>query len=111
MKTANLNLKLNKVTDYFNWPVIGRVVLASMSYLFILAIFPYIFGRKNNFIFFHAKQGIALLVVWALLLFSFYVLFLPWLIALALVILIVIGIVNCVRQKERALPVIGKLVF
>lgn len=90
----------------FNW----LTVFGILSYLQILALVPFFFGRKSPFVSFHARQGILLLFIWVLFLFSFFVPLLPWIFALYLVAAIVWGIVNVVMGRERELPLIGKLV-
>ena len=109
MEQKSPRVNFNKLNSLLNWPLIGKVALAAMSYLFILVIFPLIFGRKNQFIAFHARQGLILLIIWAIGLFSFYLPLLPWLVALLVLVLVIVGITNTIMQKERALPIIGRL--
>ena len=89
---------------------INRVTILSLfSYLYILVVIPMIFSRKNQFVKFHAKQGLLLFAFWSLAIFSLYVPFLPWLFALLIVFFILFGIVNVFLSRERSLPVIGRL--
>lgn len=105
-----LKSKFNKK----NFPVpriraINRVTaLSLLSYLYILVIVPLIFSRKNQFVKFHAKQGLILFAFWSLAIFSLYIPLLPWLFALLIVFFILFGIVNVFLSRERLLPVIGK---
>ncbi|MBF0400432.1 MAG: hypothetical protein HQL90_06655 [Magnetococcales bacterium] len=46
-------------------------LLAAMSYLAILCLFPLVFGENNEFIRFHARQG---LILWAWTLLSIFAL-------------------------------------
>lgn len=105
-----LKSKFNKK----NFPVpriraINRItVLSLFSYLHVLVIVSLIFSRKNQFIKFHAKQGLILFAFWSLAMFSLYVPLLPWLFALLIVFFILFGIVNVFLSRERFLPVIGR---
>ena len=93
-----------------DWRLAGKIVLAAMSYLFILVLIPLIVGkiRKNDFLLFHAKQGVALLLIYAFGIFSFYLPVLPILFKLILVFFVVIGIYNSIMQKMKPLPIIGR---
>jgi len=93
-----------------DWRLAGKIVLAALSYLPIVVVIPLLIGsiKKNSFILFHAKQGIALLLIWAFGIFSFYLPVLPILIALMLLFFIVVGIYNSITQKIRPLPFIGR---
>jgi len=106
-----LNFKLNSNKINFNGGgrKSAKLLIVSMSYLFVLVIFPLIFAKKSQFAAFHAKQGLALLVVWVIGIFSFYVPYLPWVIALIILFLVITGISNVLLQKERALPIVGRL--
>lgn len=83
--------------------------LAVLSYISVLTFIPLIFSRKNSFIKFHAKQGIVLLVVWAVGMFSFYLPVLPYLFALFIAFSIIFGIVNVLLGRERPVLWVGRL--
>ncbi len=87
----------------------SMTILAILSYLYILVIIPIIFGSKKPFIQYHTRQGMALLIVWVLFAFSFYLPVAPWIFALFIVVCIIVGIINVVTGHERPLPLIGKL--
>lgn len=84
--------------------------LAMLSYLNILVLIPLIAGKNRPFITFHAKQGLALLAVSVVGVFSFYLPVFPWLFTLFVLICIIFGLVNVFTSKERRLPLIGKFV-
>lgn len=86
----------------------GITVLALLSYLHVLVLIPMIFGRKSQFVQYHVRQGVILLVFWLLFSFSFYVPLLPWLFALYILAAIVLGIYNVFRGLERPLFLMGK---
>jgi len=87
----------------------GVTILAILSYLYILVLIPIIFGSKKPFIQYHTRQGMALLVLWVVFAFSFFVPILPWIVGLYILVCIVVGIINVVTGHERELPLIGKL--
>ncbi|QQS16036.1 MAG: DUF4870 domain-containing protein [Candidatus Moraniibacteriota bacterium] len=88
---------------------------AALSYIGALVIFPLITKQDDNFVLFHAKQGIVLVFFGigfsVIANISFEVGALPITIGVWVVSLIfsIIGIANCVRGKETKLPIIGNL--
>lgn len=84
------------------------LVFGIMCYLHILAIIPYFFERKDYFVQYHSKQGIALLIVWAIGLFSFYLPVVPYIFAILIAYFMISGLKNIVLRKESPLPIIGK---
>jgi uncharacterized membrane protein len=83
-------------------------IMATFSYLGILVLIPLIFGRKNEFIMYHARQGVALLGLWVIGIFSFYIPFLPWFVTIFILIEIIVGIVHVFTHREKRLPIIGR---
>lgn len=83
-------------------------VIAILSYLHILVLVPILLSKKNNFIYYHAKQGAALMVVWVVALFTFYLPAIFWLFFLYIAICIIYGIVNVFLGREKPLPLIGR---
>lgn len=88
-----------------------KSLIAAASYVGPLIIIPFLTNKEDPFTRFHLKQGILVfipsLVIWA---FSGYM-FGLWpiirIFSLAILVLSVIGIVNALQGKERALPLIG----
>jgi uncharacterized membrane protein len=109
MKKLKLNLKLKKI----NWPKIQdmkkEAPLALLSYLHILVIIPLIFSKKSDFVKYHSRQGLMLLLFWILVGFSFYVPYLPWLLLIIIFVDILYGIIHVVLGKTRPMPLIGKM--
>lgn len=89
----------------FNW----LTILTLLSYFNILVLIPFFGLRKSQFGEYHARQGLALLAVWVIGGFSFYLPVLPYLFAFFILICMVYGIVNVFLGRERHLPLIGKL--
>ncbi len=88
--------------------------IAFLSYILILFIVPLVLDPKNEFVKFHAKQGIilflffiAVYIVGALLPIIGWFIIAP-LGIFAWLILAIYGIYNALTGKEEPLPVIGK---
>jgi uncharacterized membrane protein len=88
-----------------NWVTI----LSFLSYLNILALVSFAASKNMPFVRFHAKQGLVLLAFFGIAMFSFYVPFLFWIVALFYAVYILLGIINSFRGSERHLPLIGRL--
>ena len=83
-------------------------VMGILCYLNILALIPYFFGRKDYFVEYHSKQGLAMLIVWSLAVFSFFFPVLPYLFTILIVYLMLSGFINIALGKEKPLPIIGR---
>ncbi len=87
-------------------------VIALLSYLGILIIVPILVDKDNEFVKFHIKQGLVLLIVGIATMFIGIVPIIGWLLApfilLACLIFAIIGIINVLGKKKKELPVIGK---
>jgi len=86
--------------------------IAVLSYLGILVIIPILTNKDDDFVKFHIKQGLVLLIVWVFNMFVGVVPILGWiiapLIALVLLVFVVIGIINVLSGKKKQLPLIGQ---
>ncbi len=104
-----INLKAINLRD---WPELHKLrhdaFLAFLSYLHILVFIPLLFGKKDEFVHYHAKQGFLLLIVWFLFGFSLFLPYLPWLFIILIAICMVSGIVNVLLGKKRPMLLIGK---
>lgn len=97
-------------------------LMGVLAYLGILCLIPLFAAKDSDFAQFHAKQGLTLFaleavlsVIWIVLVpmavfgGGFFGLLMPivWLLNLGCLILSIIGIVNVVNKKREPLPVIG----
>jgi uncharacterized membrane protein len=93
---------------------------AALSYLLVGIIWYFVDEKmkKNNFAKFHAKQGLALLivwividVVWTILTFASFGLFafIWWIVWVVFLVLWLWGIINALNGKETPLPGINVL--
>ena len=99
-----------------------NTLLGILSYLPILCVVPLLTKKDNDFVYFHAKQGLALFgveiivyIISTILRASIFSLgFLVvlnvifTLIDLGLVVLALIGIVNVTQNQKKELPLIGQ---
>ncbi|HEX5429986.1 MAG TPA: DUF4870 domain-containing protein [Patescibacteria group bacterium] len=82
--------------------------MALLSYIGILVIIPLVSdSRHDPFVKFHAKQGLALLIVWVLGSVFFWIPVIGWLLWLCVFVLMILGIMNAVNGQEKELPIIG----
>lgn len=107
----NLKGKIKQPHISFSWirKIRSDALWGIAAYLHLLIVLPLIFKRKDQFVQYHIKQGIAVLFIWVLFLFSFFVPVLPWLFGFLLLVLILAGITNVIMSRERPLPLIGRI--
>lgn len=97
----------------------SNIGMAILAYIGILVIIPLVTNKDDQFVKFHSKQGLVLLiieiVIWAFSSFFFMVPFLGffigqlfWLVWLGVVALIIIGIMNAANGQMKELPIIGQ---
>lgn len=79
-------------------------VWALLSYLGVLAIVPLIGKTDSPFAQFHAKQGIVILIGWALTWLPFGFVF-----GIAAIVLSVLGLINVAKGEKGKLPFVGEL--
>lgn len=84
-------------------------IIAGLSYFQILVIVPLILRKRDELIRYHSNQGLVLLVIWVLFVFSFFFPILPYLFALYILSSIIIGIMNISLGNKRPILFIGKL--
>lgn len=83
--------------------------MAILAYLGILIIIPFLTDAKNDpFVKFHLKQGLVMLILYIVGSFIFWVPVVGWLLWIACLILMAIGISNAASGKEKELPIVGK---
>jgi len=90
----------------------NRTLMGILSYLGILIVIPFLVSKNDTFVKFHLKQGFVLfvieIIVWLGMGIFWPLIPLFFLINIGVVILIIIGILNVVNKREKALPVVGK---
>ena len=84
-------------------------LIALLSYLSILFLFPLNFFRKDEFAHYHAKQGVVLFILAIALTFTFWAPILAWICTLAYLVIWVTGIINALSGKKEPVPVVGRI--
>lgn len=87
-------------------------IMAALSYVGPLVIVPFLVKKEDAFVKFHVKQGLVVfgleLILYVLSGFMLhFIMPIMSLINLALLVLSIIGILNALQRKEKALPVVG----
>lgn len=82
-------------------------LIALVSYLSILFLIPLNLCKKDEFIQYHAKQGMMLFVLAIALTFTFWVPILAWVCWLAFLVIWVTGVINVLSGKTEPVPVVG----
>lgn len=87
--------------------------MAILAYLGILILIPFLTEAKNDpFVKFHMKQGLTLIILFVASMIIGVVPLLGWLISFVLcvagLIFVIIGILNVLGGKQKELPIIGK---
>jgi len=94
-------------------------ILAIISYIGILCLVPILMKEKDEFVKFHARQGLVLficeIISWIVFYYIFnvwfyvyFLLFLGNLVGLVWVILSIIGIMNVLANKKQEIPIVGQ---
>lgn len=87
-------------------------LMGVLCYLGILIIIPFLMAKDSKFVKFHLNQGLILIVVGLIAYVAGWVpaigSLVSNLLSIACFVLMIIGIVNVVQDKEAQLPIIGK---
>lgn len=89
-----------------------NTLMGILAYLGPLVIVSFLVAKDDSFVKFHIKQGLVLFVVEVAMWFIGSILpplwGLLWVVNLAVLIFVIIGIINVVHGQEKELPIIGK---
>lgn len=107
--------------DYTEKEKSEGIFFGILSYLSVLCLIPYFLENKNNFVKFHAKQGLNLflleiivgfsasVLVVLLLFLGFAVVLVRNIIECIFFVVSIIGIIDVVQGKARELPIVNKI--
>lgn len=84
-------------------------ILAAISYIWILALVPLLLKRDNEFVMFHAKQGLVLFIIEVIGAFIFWIPVIGWLLWVLVVVLAIVGFLSALQGKRVELPVVSML--
>lgn len=86
--------------------------MALLSYIGILVLVPLLAAKEDEFVQFHAKQGLVLLIAGVIGMFIGVIPIIGWILApfitLAWLVFAILGIMNVVGNKKKELPIIGQ---
>lgn len=86
--------------------------IAIFSYLGIFCLIPLLVAKDDEFAQYHAKQGLAVFLVWTCVSLLAIIPYLGWLLFIlsspVLLVLSIIGIVNVLQGKRKEIPLLGK---
>ncbi len=87
-------------------------IMALISYIGILCLVPILTKEKDEFVLFHAKQGLILFIceagTWMILAVIPFFFFMISLVGIVWLVLSLIGMVNVTKNLKQELPVIGQ---
>ncbi|MGK5094559.1 hypothetical protein WDW89_21420 [Deltaproteobacteria bacterium TL4] len=88
-------------------------ILAIMSYLGILCLIPVLLNEKDEYVYFHARQGLAL---WIWNVIAFFALYIPGIgqfffgvSTFLIIIFSLIGLISVILTKAWKLPLVGNI--
>ncbi len=89
-----------------------QTVFAILSYLGILVLIPLLVKKDDDFVHFHAKQGLVLLLVWVAVWILGMIPFVGWIfssfLSVALLIICLIAIIKVLTGKKWEIPVLSE---
>jgi uncharacterized membrane protein len=86
-----------------------NTLMAVLCYFGILVLIPLLTDAKNDeFVKYHIKQGLVLLIVYVICAFVLWIPIIGWLLSIVLFILFLMGIINAATGKKSPLPIIGQ---
>lgn len=96
----------NKQNQNFNLSINKK--LAILSYCWVLCFVPILFSR-DEFVRFHAKQGLVLFFVEVVLILIAWIPVIGWLLTVIVVILAILGIKSVLNGEKWEMPYINNL--
>lgn len=112
MTAENIIEKIGSAVEAAKRPGLVSRFLAAISYLGILCLVPIILRTKNDYVRFHARQGLVLFIVeiiftliWVIPFIGWVIGFLGWLLCF---VLSVLGLVKTVAGREWRIPILNK---
>ena len=83
--------------------------IACLSYIGILCLIPLLAKKDSKFAVANAKQGLALLIVDVIVSAISWIPFVGWLLAIGVLIISIMGVVNCLQGKLWKIPYLYNL--
>lgn len=80
-------------------------LMAGLSYIWILSIIMLILKKDDEFVKFHAKQGLILFIIS----FVGFIPIIGWIIALVVIILDIVGLIKALSGEKWKVPLVGDI--
>ena len=81
-------------------------LMAALSYLWILSIVMLLIKKGDDFVKFHARQGLILFIVSVIL---WFIPVLGWILNLLVLILVIVGFIKALSGEKWKIPIVGDL--
>ena len=110
------------IKDYTEKEKSEGMFFGILSYISVLCLIPYLLEDKNNFVKFHAKQGLNLfllevivgvsasILVFLLLFLGFAIVLVRNIIECIFLVVSIMGIIDVATGKARELPIVNKII-
>lgn len=83
-------------------------IIAYLWWVGLLIAFIMNSDKKNAFAKFHIRQALLLTLIGIAGMFVFWIPFIGWALAIALLVLCVMGLISAINGQEKEVPVLGK---
>jgi fumarate reductase subunit D len=88
-------------------------IMLVLAYLGILSLIPLLTVKDSDYVQFHARQGLALLLCWIPFVIISFIPFIGWLLGclggLTTMVLIIVGIVKAFKPERWRIPVVASV--
>ena len=84
-------------------------IVAYLTWIGLVIAFIMNHEKKNEYAKFHLRQALLLVIIGVVGWIVFWIPVIDWLLAVALLILWIMGLVHAINGQETPLPIIGKL--
>ena len=84
-----------------------NMLMAALSYVGVLVLIPLLLKRNSRFSQEHARQGLVLFIAWIIGSFVFWIPFVGWFLAAALLIVNLNALFRCMQGEFWEIPYIG----
>ncbi|MBU1148808.1 DUF4870 domain-containing protein [Patescibacteria group bacterium] len=82
--------------------------VAAIGYVWILCFVPLLLKRDSKFAQYHGKQALVLFIIEVIVSFIAWVPVIGWILAIAVIILAVMGIMQALQGNYWEMPLVGK---
>ncbi|MBU0707971.1 hypothetical protein KKG41_06395 [Patescibacteria group bacterium] len=81
-------------------------LFGALSYLWVLSVVMYVIKKDNEYVKFHARQGLVLFIASVII---WFIPFFNWLLNIVVLIIVIIGFVKAIAGERWEIPVVGPI--